>query len=103
MLLFSPFYSYLSCPPSPSCCAELAPHYKLHILLLLNYFHYMYKPSQLRRALPSVEHFVFCHPDSSLLNTAVFCTSTHVAQHYWPQLPLAASVHEATQRLFKPG
>jgi hypothetical protein len=21
-----------------------------------------------------VEHFVFCHPDSSLLNTAVFCT-----------------------------
>jgi hypothetical protein len=27
----------------------------------------------LRRALPSVEHFVFCHPDSSLLNTAVFC------------------------------
>jgi hypothetical protein len=20
-----------------------------------------------------VEHFVFCHPDSSLLNTAVFC------------------------------
>jgi hypothetical protein len=29
----------------------------------------------LRRALPSVEHFVFCHPDSSLLNnTAVFCT-----------------------------
>jgi hypothetical protein len=21
----------------------------------------------LRRALPSVEHFVFCHPDSSLL------------------------------------
>jgi hypothetical protein len=29
----------------------------------------------LRRALPSVEHFVFCHPDSSLLNTAVFCKS----------------------------
>jgi hypothetical protein len=28
----------------------------------------------LRRALPSVEHFVFCHPDSSLLNTAVFCS-----------------------------
>jgi hypothetical protein len=28
----------------------------------------------LRRALPSVEHFVFCHPDSSLLNTVVFCT-----------------------------
>jgi hypothetical protein len=22
-----------------------------------------------------VEHFVFCHPDSSLLNTAVFCSS----------------------------
>jgi hypothetical protein len=32
------------------------------------------EPSQLRRALPSVEHFVFGHPDSSLLNTAVFCT-----------------------------
>jgi hypothetical protein len=30
----------------------------------------------LRRALPIVEHFVFCHPDSSLLNTAVFCTKT---------------------------
>ena len=29
--------------------------------------------NHMRRALPSVEHFVFCHPDSSLLNTAVFC------------------------------
>ena len=37
------------------------------------------EPSQLRRALPSVEHFVFCHPDSSLLNTAVFCTRVYIA------------------------
>jgi hypothetical protein len=28
-----------------------------------------------------VEHFVFCHPDSSLLNTAVFCIISEAFQH----------------------
>ena len=33
------------------------------------------EPSQSRRALPSVGHFVSCHPDSSLLfDAAAFCT-----------------------------
>jgi hypothetical protein len=30
-----------------------------------------------------VEHFVFCHPDSSLLNTAVFCLSVWSLWHAW--------------------
>ena len=38
--------------------------------------------SQSRRALPSVEHFVSCHLDSSLLfNTAVFCIQ--IGAFFW--------------------
>jgi hypothetical protein len=44
------------------------------VILSLFYINPAVFTAQLRRALPSVEHFVFCHPDSSLLNTAVFCS-----------------------------
>jgi hypothetical protein len=43
---------------------------------------YSIQPSQSRRALPSVEHFVSCHPDCSLLfNTAVFCIQ--IGAFFW--------------------
>jgi hypothetical protein len=50
------------------------------------------EPSQLRRALPSVEHFVFCHPDSSLLNTAVFCRFVYI-YHFPREGPAIAAPH----------
>ena len=50
-----------------------------------------YTSTTMRRALPSVEHFVFCHPDSSLLNTAVFCTMI-VSAHLRAAPPAAAAL-----------
>jgi hypothetical protein len=40
-----------------------------------------------------VEHFVFCHPDSSLLNTAVFCRSILLGWIYLLDCPVAAFQH----------
>jgi hypothetical protein len=42
-----------------------------------------------------VEHFVFCHPDSSLLNTAVFCISYDIFEYSGKHLATTAHAQVA--------